>query len=432
MKAPGLEPILLEQLTADDPIVRAAAALRLATCAPAAGAAALSGCVPHGRARRHLRRARGDPRRSGEVRAAERREPTLMAALADKDWAVRVRAASLLKTLDPARRHRRRNPSRSDDGRRRAIDDPRHRRRRATRRTSTSTPTRARFRSSSRARRAAHDRTVSSRSPARASSTGSASIASCPGSSCRTAIRAATARAAPATRSATRSTSVPTCAARWAWRSTGPTPAAASSSSPTARSRISTAATPCSDMSSSGMEIVEQLRQWDVVRRVRVWDGVRSGAYKKTGARTVTPHGERVSAYRFFAAAFFFPPLAFFAMRIPPFIRVGVRTGHPRQHRRLPPGTRTGCCRMPSLRGRRPAPRAGGHESVQKDGGVELNTPVAAYRFFAAFFLPPAFFAAFFAISPPGAVAAQPCPPFTCCHKGWSEPSTLTQDVDYG
>jgi hypothetical protein len=24
----------------------------------------------------------------------------------------------------------------------------------------------------------------------------------------------------------------------------------------------------------SGMEVVEQLRQWDVVRRVRVWDGV--------------------------------------------------------------------------------------------------------------------------------------------------------------
>jgi cyclophilin family peptidyl-prolyl cis-trans isomerase len=30
-------------------------------------------------------------------------EPTLVAALADKDWAVRVRAASLLKSLDPAR-----------------------------------------------------------------------------------------------------------------------------------------------------------------------------------------------------------------------------------------------------------------------------------------------------------------------------------------
>jgi hypothetical protein len=61
-------------------------------------------------------------------------------------------------------------------------------------------------------------------------------------------------------------------------------------------------------------------------------------------------------AYRFFAA-FFFPPLAFFAMRIPPFIRVGLRTGHPRQHQRLPPGTRTGRCRMPSLRGQVPRVR---------------------------------------------------------------------------
>jgi HEAT repeat protein len=47
----------------------------------------------------------------------------------------------------------------------------------------------------------------------------------------------------PGTRFATRSTSGRTCAARWAWRSTGPTPAAASSSSRTRRSRTSTRAT---------------------------------------------------------------------------------------------------------------------------------------------------------------------------------------------
>ena len=47
-------------------------------------------------------------------------------------------------------------------------------------------------------------------------------------SCCSTATRAVTARAAPATPSATKSTSVPTSAARSAWRSTGKTPAAVS------------------------------------------------------------------------------------------------------------------------------------------------------------------------------------------------------------
>ena len=48
-----------------------------------------------------------------------------------------------------------------------------------------------------------------------------ASIASCPTSSSRPAIRAATVKAARATRSATRSISGRTCAARSGWRSTG-------------------------------------------------------------------------------------------------------------------------------------------------------------------------------------------------------------------
>ena len=57
--------------------------------------------------------------------------------------------------------------------------------------------------------------------------------------------------------------------------------------------------------------------------------------------------------------------------------------------------------------------------------------PERIYRFFAAFFLA-AFFAVFFAISPPGAVVAQGCPPACGSDYGWSEPSTLIQDVDYG
>ena len=62
---------------------------------------------------------------------------------------------------------------------------------------------------------------------------------------------------------------------------------------------------------------------------------------------------------------------------------------------------------MPSPRVLPPRHADGERMRVHEEGGV-LTTPLRPYRFFAAFFLPPAaFFAAFFAISPPGAVAAQ-------------------------
>ena len=99
------------------------------------------------------------------------------------------------------------------------------------------------------------------------------STASCRTSSCRTAIRAATAKAGPATRSATRSTSGRTCAAPSAWRSTGPTPAAASSSSRTRRSRTSTRRYTVFGQVVAGMDVVDRLQQWDTITRVRVWDG---------------------------------------------------------------------------------------------------------------------------------------------------------------
>ena len=53
----------------------------------------------------------------------------------------------------------------------------------------------------------------------------------------------------------------------------GATPAAASSSSRTRRSRTSTRSTRSSAASSRGMDVVDRIQQWDVIRRVRVWDG---------------------------------------------------------------------------------------------------------------------------------------------------------------
>ena len=102
VKAPGVDRILMEHLTADDPFVRAAAAAGLGELRPAAGEAALTAAY---------RAAERDPTNTarGAIvdalakygRAAA--EPTLTAALKDKDWAVRVRAASVLQTLDPGR-----------------------------------------------------------------------------------------------------------------------------------------------------------------------------------------------------------------------------------------------------------------------------------------------------------------------------------------
>jgi HEAT repeat protein len=99
LKAPNAAPILIERLKADDPVVRAAAANGLGELKPADAPAALSDAYQRGQ---------GDATytaRAAALAALSQYGPaavaTLRTALGDKDWAVRVRAAMLLKTIDP-------------------------------------------------------------------------------------------------------------------------------------------------------------------------------------------------------------------------------------------------------------------------------------------------------------------------------------------
>jgi cyclophilin family peptidyl-prolyl cis-trans isomerase/HEAT repeat protein len=101
MKAPDVATIALAQLKETDFAVRAAAAQLVGQLKPAGGADAL---------RDAFRLAQGDA--AIEARAAiltalaeygaTEATPTLKEAFADKDWAVRIHAADLLRKLDPA------------------------------------------------------------------------------------------------------------------------------------------------------------------------------------------------------------------------------------------------------------------------------------------------------------------------------------------
>jgi HEAT repeat protein/cyclophilin family peptidyl-prolyl cis-trans isomerase len=101
LKAPNVEAILLEKLKADDPIVRAAAATALGQLKPAGVAEPLTAAYTA---------AQGDSSYAARAAVlaalanigAAAAVPVLRTALADKDWAVRVRAAMLLKQLEPA------------------------------------------------------------------------------------------------------------------------------------------------------------------------------------------------------------------------------------------------------------------------------------------------------------------------------------------
>lgn len=98
--APNAGTVLLERLNADDPAVRAAAADGIGEVRPANGAAALADAYKFGqRDPTYIARAAalGALTKYGAAEAT----PVLTLALADKDWAVRVRAAALIKQLDP-------------------------------------------------------------------------------------------------------------------------------------------------------------------------------------------------------------------------------------------------------------------------------------------------------------------------------------------
>ena len=100
LKAPDAPAILLDHLAADDPAVRAAAANGVGELKPANGEAALGDA---------FRRGQGDATYIARAAAlaaltkygAAVATPPLRVALADKDWAVRVRAVQLLRQLDP-------------------------------------------------------------------------------------------------------------------------------------------------------------------------------------------------------------------------------------------------------------------------------------------------------------------------------------------
>ena len=99
IRAPKIETVLLEWLTHEDPIVRMAAASSLGDLQPQGAAEALATAYRFGeRDTTYVARAAALAAlaKYGAPAATE----TLRAALTDKDWAVRVRAAELLRPLD--------------------------------------------------------------------------------------------------------------------------------------------------------------------------------------------------------------------------------------------------------------------------------------------------------------------------------------------
>jgi len=100
LKAPDASAILVDHLKADDPAVRAAAASGVGDLKPAGGDAALAAAFQLGqRDSTYVARAAALAALTKYGSAAA--TPVLKTALADKDWAVRVRAVQLLKQIDP-------------------------------------------------------------------------------------------------------------------------------------------------------------------------------------------------------------------------------------------------------------------------------------------------------------------------------------------
>jgi cyclophilin family peptidyl-prolyl cis-trans isomerase/HEAT repeat protein len=93
--------ILLQHLKRNDPVVRTAAATALGELRVAGGDAALAEAYRFGE-KDPAYTARAAALSALSAYGSSAAVPVLSAALADKDWAVRVRAAELLKKLDPA------------------------------------------------------------------------------------------------------------------------------------------------------------------------------------------------------------------------------------------------------------------------------------------------------------------------------------------
>ena len=100
-KTPDAASVALERLKVDDPVVRGAAAAAVGDLKPANGPAALADAYPMGQ-RDPMHVARTSALAAAAKYGAAAAMPLLRAALADKDWAVRVRAALLIRELDPA------------------------------------------------------------------------------------------------------------------------------------------------------------------------------------------------------------------------------------------------------------------------------------------------------------------------------------------
>jgi HEAT repeat protein/cyclophilin family peptidyl-prolyl cis-trans isomerase len=101
LKAPNAATVLVERLKVDDPVIRTTAAQGLGELKPAGGAAALAEAYRFGQ-RDATYSARAAALAALAQYGAADALPVLRSAFADKDWAVRVRAAQLVKQLDPS------------------------------------------------------------------------------------------------------------------------------------------------------------------------------------------------------------------------------------------------------------------------------------------------------------------------------------------
>jgi len=98
---PDAAPVLIDQLASTDPFIRSAAADAIGQLKPPNAIAALTDAYRRGEAD-DTYVARASAIVAAAAYGAQPATPLVTTALADKDWAVRLRAAQLLKQFDPA------------------------------------------------------------------------------------------------------------------------------------------------------------------------------------------------------------------------------------------------------------------------------------------------------------------------------------------